>query len=235
MSRHTAARVIALVLGLGAFAAAPVAADTPAAAADDDNWHFFVAPWFWTAGTSGTVSVRGVAEVPLEMSFGDVLDNFDFGLQAHFEARRRRFGLGTDLLYLNLGVPVAEGQPVLDRLDLKVDLRQTILEGFGFYRVARGGSRPSNPAYADVLVGLRYFSARTRLAGDEFEGTERTVEWVDALIGLRGVVPLGDKFSLLGRADVAFLGSVTWNLNADLRWHLSDHWVVGLGARKSVV
>ena len=130
MTKRT--RFTAGIVGAWALCASAVGAQTADFAGDEDRWHFMLAPWFWMAGTTGTVSVNGVAEVPVEMGFGDVLDNFDFGLQAHFEARRGRVGLGTDLLYLNLGIPVARGRPVLGRLDLEVDLRQTLLEGFGF-------------------------------------------------------------------------------------------------------
>ena len=50
---------VVLVLALPATSRA----QTKAAAAMDDSWHFAVAPYFWAAGIDGTVSVKGVVEV----------------------------------------------------------------------------------------------------------------------------------------------------------------------------
>ena len=120
-------------------AAQPLWAQTSAYAADDDQWHFAIAPYFWASGVEGTVSFLGLPEQSVEASFSDVLDNLDFGLLGHFEARKGRWGFGTDLVYLNLGASVLGDQPILGRLDLEADVRQFIGEGFAFYRFARGG------------------------------------------------------------------------------------------------
>jgi hypothetical protein len=50
-----------------------------AGAAMDDEWHFAVVPYFWFAGIDGTVSVKGLVEVPIEKSFSDVMSDFDIG------------------------------------------------------------------------------------------------------------------------------------------------------------
>jgi len=99
------------------------------------------------------VSPRWVGEptVPVDASFSDILENFDVGLQARFEARKDRFGLGADFVWMNLGAAVAETQLA----DLTVDFRQFVAEGTLFYRVASGG-RADNPAHLDVLAGVRY-------------------------------------------------------------------------------
>ncbi len=209
-----------------ALAAAPAGAQTDAAAMDD-KWHFAVVPYFWFTGLEGTVSVRGLPEVPFDQSFTDLMEDFDIGLQGRFEARKNRVGLAFDLMYINLGVPVS-GR-LGGQADLHVDIRQLVTEGFAFYRVRHGG-RSDNPSYVDVLAGARYFGTSTQLENDALETSKQTLSWVDGLAGLRFRAPLGAKFALLGHGDVAGFGSdFTWTLSGDLVFRVSDRWHLGAG------
>src|SRR5262245_10483994 len=85
--------------------ALPVAAQSPAeggpTAAMDDQWHFTVAPYFWMSGIKGSLSVANLPTVPVDASISDVLENFDLGLQGHFEARRNRLGFALDFIWSN--------------------------------------------------------------------------------------------------------------------------------------
>ena len=176
--------------------------------------------------------MKGVVEVPVDVSFSDVMSNFDLGLLGHFEARKKRFGLATDFMWLNLGANVPTDRPILGALDPEVDVRLLLTEGLAFYRVAakdRGG-------YFDLLSGLRYSGTSTKLTGEangvDLNSTKLTLGWVDALVGLRFRVPLGTKAGLTGRADVGSFGSdVTWNLLGGLDLGLGDHWATSLGYR----
>jgi hypothetical protein len=117
-----------------------------------------------------------------------------------------------------------------------VDFRQLVAEGIGFYRVTSGGPA-DNPAHLDVLAGVRYTTSRTRLSTDTAGGVERDsdfqdLDWVDVLAGFKFRAPLGSKLAILGRVDVAGLGSnVTWNLEGDLAFLASQHWTLGVGGR----
>jgi hypothetical protein len=202
----------------------------------DDQWHFTLAPYMWMTGIKGDVSVAGLPEVPVDASFSDIWDNFDFGLAGRFEARKNRFGLGLDFTYNNLGAPVASSSPVLGALGLEADVRQLFSEGFAFCRVAQGG-RTDNPAHLDVLAGARYTRTRTRLtaetsAGVQYDGRSQDLDWLDAMAGFKLRAPLGSRAAVLGRADVAGFGSnVTWNLEGDLAFMASRHWTIGAGWR----
>lgn len=201
-------------------------------AAMDGRWHFNLAPYVWMPGINGDVSVANRPSVPVDASFSDILDNFDVGLQARFEARRNRFGFAADVVWMNLGLPAAETQMA----DVTVDFRQLVAEGIGFYRVASGG-RADNPAHLDLLAGVRYTTSRTRLsaetaAGADYDGDFQDLDWVDAVAGIEIRAPVGSKLSLLGRTDVAGFGSnVTWNLEGDLAFRPSEHWTFGAGWR----
>jgi len=202
----------------------------------DGQWHFIVAPYLWLAGISGDVSVKGLPEVPIETSFSDIFENFHFGALAHFEARKDRWGFGTDLMYVDLHAPVASNAPVVGQLGLDVTVKSLTAEGLGLYRVAIGG-RKDNLSHLDVLLGVRYYRTSGQLNaivpnGTEFAGDKKEFGWVDGLVGLRFRTPLGSRFALIGRGDVAAGGSkLTWNLEGDLAASLSEHWTAGAGWR----
>lgn len=207
------------------------AQDRPTAAMDD-QWHFNLVPYMWMSGISGDVSVGNLASIPVDASIGDVLSNFDVGLQTRFEARRNRFGLGFDFSWNNLGVDAAQTRAA----DFELDVRQLISEGLVFYRVASGG-RADNPAHLDVIAGARYIGTKTRLtavsaAGAQYDGEYQTLSWLDGLAGVKFRAPLGSRAAVLGRGDVAGFGSnVTWNFEGDLAFLASQHWTLGAGWR----
>ena len=99
------------------------------------------------------------------------------------------------------------------------------------------GGRRDNPAVLDVLAGARYADSRSRLtattdAGIGYDGEFQDFDWVDALAGVKFRAPLGSRMALIGRADVAGFGSkLTWNLEGDLGFRVSDHWAFGAGWR----
>jgi hypothetical protein len=229
LSRFLGRLAVACALVLAT--ALPGRAQTPPGQAMDDQWHFALVPYFWFAGIDGTVSVKGLPEVPVHKSFSDIISDFDIGLLGHFEGRKNRWGFGFDLVYLNLGAPVAEESPILGPLGIQVDVRQLMTEGLAFYRVKSGG-REDNPSHIDLVVGARYFGTSARLEGDVFQTEKQKLSWVDALIGLRFGAPLGSRVILLGRGDIAGFGSkLTWNVEGDLALKLSQRWAVGAGWR----
>ena len=221
---------IGIVLTL-LFLSTPVRAQTAAAGADDDHWHFAVAPYFWAAGISGSASFKGIPEQPVEASFSDIIKNFDIGIASRFDARNGRWGLATDLNYLNLGATIPAGE-VLGHFEPKVDFRQLVAEADAFYRAFHGRQAEGVPAFFDVLVGARYNGMRVQLKGTEFEGTRRTFEWVDGVVGMRFQAPLGRKVTFAGRGDIAGFGSdFTWQLQGDLAFHLSPRSALSGGYR----
>ena len=197
----------------------------------DGQWHFVVAPYVWFAGINGDVSVKGLPDIPIDESFSDIWKSFHFGFLAHFEGRKERWGFATDVMYMDLRSPVAAGAPVLGQLGLEAEVKSLTAEGLGFYRAASGG-RKDNPAFLDVLVGVRYYDQSPRLnatvsIGGVLVGDKKTFDWVDGLVGLRFRAPLGSRFALIGRGDIAGGGSrFTWNLEGDLAFGLSDHWTL---------
>jgi len=218
-----------------ALLAAPAWSQEGPRTAMDDSWHFAITPYFWFTGLDGTVSMKGLAEVPVKVSFSDIWDNLDIGILGRFEGRRNRVGFWVDTTYIKLGVDVAKDRPILGQLGLKADVRSDLTEGVVSYRVATGGSRGAG--WLDVLGGVRHVGTSSQLKGSLPDGTDlsstkQTIDWVDGLAGARFRVPLGSRLGLDGRADIAGFGSkFSWNLQGGLDLAIGRRWALGAGYR----
>jgi hypothetical protein len=210
-----------------AWLALPAAAQTSASAADDSHWHFALTPYLWGMSAKGTVSFKGIPEQPVEASFGDILSNLNFGFLGRTEGRKGRVGFATDVTFMNLGASIP-AREVLQRFEPEVDMRQFAGEAVGFYRAHRSASTQGRTGFVDLLAGLRYNAVSSRLQGAEFDGTKRSLTWVDAVAGVRFAAPVGSRWSLAGRGDLAGFGSkLTWQLQGDLWYELSPRWALG--------
>ena len=231
---RAARAMLAVVAALGLAAASPAWAQGGPGTVMDGQWHFIAAPYFWFAGLKGSVSVKSVV-IPIDESFSDIFSNFHLGFLGHFEGRKDRLGFATDMMYMDVHVPVAAGAPVLGQLGLDTTVKSTTVEGTAFYRAAVGG-RKDNPAGLDVLAGVRYYGTSAQLnanlPGGAASTAKETFSWVDGLVGLRFRAPLGSRVAVIGRGDIAGLGSkFTWNVEGDLVGRLSEHWMAGAGWR----
>lgn len=68
--------------------------------ASDDSWHYEASPYLWASGVDGTTRLGGTT-VNTSSGFSDLLSDVDFGLTAAFDARRGRWGILFDGIYIS--------------------------------------------------------------------------------------------------------------------------------------
>ena len=226
-SRRLLLRLLSAALAVGPLAERAEAQATAA----DEGWRFQLTPYFWAAGVAGTVGIRRLPSLEVDASFSDIIDKFDIGFLGRFEGRKSRWGFATDIVYLNLGAPLAGEQPIILILEPPVDVRQVLGEGTFFYRLASDASDRER-AYVDAFVGGRYVKLRTQIGLVGGSVRENSVDWLDAILGLRGRAPLGGKAALFARGDIGGFGSkFAWNVEAGLAFQLSSSISLGAGYR----
>lgn len=220
-------RLLCAALALGAVSQRAEAQAAPS----DEGWNFQLTPYFWAAGVSGTVGIRQLPDLEVDASFSDIIDKFDIGFLGRFDGRKGRWGFMTDLVYLNLGAPLGEGQPVILILGPEVDVRQFVGEGAAFYRLAHDPDEVER-AYVDAFVGGRYFKLRNQMELVDRSVRESSLDWLDAIVGLRGRAPLGSKAALLARGDIGTFGSnFAYNFEGSLVFQVSKSVSLGAGYR----
>lgn len=182
----------------------------------DDEWRFSAMPYaFLPVVTSGTSTVDG-RSADVDMDLEDVFDVLDLALAGRFEAWRGEFGLALDAYYTKIS-PEGSATGPGGNVTLGVDVvtRQAIVDLVGAWRFHEGVYGAHDLRYAfDAQAGARFNSleqsidARFDLSGrpgPQFAlgGTET---WWEPVIGLRGVVQIGERSTLTARADLSGFG-----------------------------
>jgi len=192
-------------------------------------------PWNGSATLYGWVpAVQGAQEGPdgspiVDVTGPDVLEALQFAFMGAGEIRRGKLGFMFDGVYANLGFDgEAKKVDVSGDLDLKI-----------YFASAAASWRvyDQNGATADVYGGLRATGSTVDFGLNigEFSASRKvTVSWVDPIVGFRGFYPLGDRFSVSGRADVGGFGvgsELTWQAYGGVNYAFSDAWIGTLGYR----
>jgi hypothetical protein len=199
----------------------------------DDSWKFEATPYFWAAGVEGWSRIgASTPTAHFDANFSDVFRNLDFGAMGSFEARKGRWGILFDGIYIKLSQtsdPLLGGALGTEDLSAK----QTILQLAGAYRVFDGSSLA-----VDVLAGVRY----TYVDGDISLSTSALLpnglsrgdhaSWTDGFGGVRTVFALTDKWSFTGYLDGGAGGTKhSWQFLASANYTFSKTFVAKAGYR----
>jgi hypothetical protein len=216
-----------------AFAAttAPALAQSPPT---QTAWQFEATPYAWAAGINGWGRIGArTPTVKINENFSDVWRNLDFGAMGAFEARKGRWAILFDSVYVKLSAnsePLAGGAQGTAHFGMK----EAILQLAGAYRVY---DDPVTPV--DVVVGTRYtylsgdlsFSD-SRVRRDVGGGRSNNTYWTDGFVGVRAMYALTEKWSITGYADAGAGGTKhSWQFLASTNYKISKTVVARLGYR----
>ena len=180
----------------------------PATAAEP--WAFNVVPYVWAAGSTTKIQHPAFPiTVETDTSFKEILENLDFGAMAAFEARKGRWGILLDALYVKVSEDAEVGIPQLGGARLPVDLSVRTFTGMAglTYRVV-----DNSVGSLDLAAGPRYWSLRSDIGAAFPAGTplppgvpnsydrSETVDWVDAMAGAKAVVHIAPRVTLNAHA-----------------------------------
>jgi hypothetical protein len=197
----------------------PLSAAWATESADEDRWTFAGELFAWGAGIDGRAATGEDIDVPLH----DVLDSLDFAFMGSLAARKNRWTLFADFIYVDVGenarIPLEE-IPGLEA-DVKLDLKQFTSTFGGAYQVYESGR--SN---LSLLAGGRYLSIDADLdlridpiLDERF--SDSASNW-DFIVGARGMVDLNDRWYLHYYADIGAGDSDrTWQALAGVNYRFS--------------
>ncbi len=193
------------------FAALVLSGIKPAAAQvesseTDDRWQFAATVYLWGASIGGeTRSGTGIS-VELE----DLLDNLEMVFMGSFEARKGKWSLLTDVIYLDLSgdesitvsIPVGPGIPVTT--DASLDLSSWVVHLTGGYNLLTNGK-----SKLDLIAGARYLdldadvflSLQSLGPGQSVNFSVSASVW-DGIVGVKGRFALSDRWFLPYYVDI---------------------------------
>lgn len=204
-------------------AATPAAAESPDSG---DHWSFNAALYFWYASIGGRTSTG----TGIDVDAGDIVDNLDGAFMGIIGARKGKWSVMADLIYLSLaddekGIATVPVQPgVTAPIDAGIDVEGRVVTLSGARNVV-----DTEQATFDLLVGGRYLKLESDLTLDvgapappgRQTFSDSGSVW-DAIIGVNGQIKLTDKWYLSVYGDVGTGDSkTTWQAYAGIGYRFS--------------
>ena len=200
------------------------------------DWQFRLTPYLFATGLKGDIGFSdALPPVSVEATFGDVVDNLDFGFMLFGEARKGRWGIWGDGMYVSLGVETETPFPiVLIYSGIELDVTLKTLAAGGSYSLLT-----SESGWLDVIAGARYWSIDQELKFIGFNDAvpDRSFSagetWTDPVIGLRGQASLSPRWRLNGQVagSVGGKSDSSIDLMANIGYSFNDLFTLGLGYR----
>jgi len=207
-----------------------------------NTWSFEFTPYLFMAGLDGDIGI-GLVNTTIDVPFSKILDHLDLGLMGNLEARKGRWALGLDAMYIDLsGVASQSVTGPFGRVDIEGAVEastiEQIYEAWGGYRLI------DDKLKLDAFVGARYTSIESELyiatttTAVVFPGGSRTIggefTWWDPVLGSRTTVPVSEEVAVVAIFDVGGFGigsnlSLQWLLAA--RWQFSNRFSAKVGYR----
>lgn len=239
--------VAAAICASAALFPAVVAAEPVAvSAARDDTWQFgaFIYGYFPSISSEAAFPNGGSGDVIVDAS--DLITNLKMAFLGSFEAREGRWGLFTDVMYLNFGqfkskfhdmTIGAIGLPADVSSSTNFDVKSVVWSVAGTYRAL------ANPdAVLDVFAGARLLDAKMTLnwtlngnigqipAPGRAGSSDIKENFTDGVIGFKGQIAIGQdlKWFIPYYADIGTGNSdLTWQAIGGLGY--AFHWGEVLG------
>jgi len=176
------------------------------------EWKFALAPYLWGATIHQNIrydNPYGAGQVSVSAGPKDYLKNLEFGALVAFEARKGKWALFTDVVYLDL----SSQKSVVEEVDFpQVPIRtldlgsKTSMESWAWTLGGSYRAFESDAGTFEVLAGFRYLDIRVkthyRISGTIYdpysnipfyaEGTlSKGKDSLDGIVGIKGRVHLG--------------------------------------------
>jgi hypothetical protein len=194
------------------FVAIPVSAQEKS----EDDWEFGLQVYLWGATVKGDT----VTGDPILFTFGTILKNLDMAAMTTFDARKDKFSMLTDVIYMNLGDSQKHegeflGRPIEGKLD--VGLKAWVLNLIGGYNLIDTGKNQF-----DIAAGARYLDLTVDTTVKPNDNKQKFSDggstW-DGVVGIKGRHNYPDGHYFNYYADVGGGNSkLTWQAAANFAY-----------------
>jgi hypothetical protein len=216
--RGNRARVLAAMTGL-MIVPALAYGQSQDAGKGEDQWKFTMAPYLMVPWMDGTAALRG-QEIKVNVAPSEIFSHLQFGAMGYFEARKSKWGIGADAVYMALGTTV-------DRPQANVDFNQG---GYAFTAIREISSK------VDFLAGARWnvLQGKFELKAPVQATVEQTKQWVDPIVGFKVKQSLGGRWQFSMQGDVGGFGAASkfaWQLLPMVGTNVGKRSTLGIGYR----
>jgi len=168
----------------------------------------------------------------LNWSLSDLLSNLDMMAQLGGGARKGKWSIAVDVLYINLGDKRTISGEIIDHpveLEANLDLRALPFSVIAGYQVAE-----SEKNRIDIIGGVRYIYIRVPITlslGNLQQTVRAKIEIWDGIVGLQGKTTLNDQWYFDYYGDIGTGQSdITWQIKAGFGYNFNK-WTALFGYR----
>ncbi len=184
----------------------------------NDSWDYSAAIYLWGAAIGGTIN-----EQKVDIPFSDIVDNLDLGFMGHLDARKGKWTVAADAIYLKVRPRDIASSPGPIN---KFELRSWIVTPYAAYNIVDSGRWNLN-----LLAGARYLYMKPELTFSPIvpgPGTASVSDsnW-DGIVGMKGNYKLNEKWFMPFHFDVGSGDSdMTWQAFAGVGYKYENFDVV---------
>ena len=202
----------------------------------DDEWKTDLSVYLWGATLQGTT----VTDDDFLINFGTILSNLNFAAMATFNARKNKFSILTDVIYLDISDKFPKqgeflGQPIDGTV--KLGVKAPVINLIAGYNLIDNGK-----TQFDIVAGGRYIDVDlpiTITIGDKKKKTTTGGNSLDGVIGFKGRSELSEGTYLTyygdvgaGDSKITYQAAAAWGYEFKrwdgvigyryLRWEMKD-------------
>jgi hypothetical protein len=175
-------------------------------ATQDEGWQFGAQLYLWGAGIGGETVSRG----GIDIDFDDVFRNLKMAFMGTVRARKGKWSLMLDAIYLDVG----NDKTVAPGVEADVELFNWILTPTIAYNVLE-----TETVRLDVLGGARYLWLKSRLELTGYPKISESGHVWDGIAGIHGQVKLTENWYVPFYGDIGTGDSdLTWQAMAGIAY-----------------
>jgi hypothetical protein len=185
------------------------------------DWNTDISVYVLAAGMSGNTTVHGIP-ADVDVPFSKIWDNLEATGMGRAAVWYRRWGISTDVIYMQLGAT---------KNNVNVSFDQWVVQPVVEYKATD---------WLSPYVGARYLRLNGSVQGPLGRTPSGAQEWWDPVIGADLRLPASSKFALQFRGDIGGFGAgstisgqleplLDWrvkkwvSIQAGYRWFYSDY------------
>ena len=196
------------------------AVDAAAEETGSDDWQFIIKVYGWMADIGGTTGGGEDIDTP----FSDIWNNLKFGGMGAAAARKGKWTLFSDAIYLHLE---ADDSSTADVIGMPIETSVDVgLKGFISTTGASYAVIENDSTRINLLAGGRYLWLDLDLdveIGPISGKTSETFSVIDGVVGFRGRTKIAERWHIAYYADVGTGESdITWQLSGSLDYRLKN-------------
>lgn len=221
LSKQAARTLVAMSVAACTFIPAVTQAEETSAS---DDWKVSTSMYLWAAGVGG--NVKNGSEI--DVTFNDILSNLDMSFMGNLEARKDKWFVATDLIYISLS-DSADGLLRPDAGDIAVKgsfaLDQIILTPTVGYNLI-----DSKKGTLDTFIGVQYVNIDTTVklssvgvASSHYKKATETDDVFDGIVGVKGQLNLEGNWYIPYYVDIGSGDSnFTWQTYTGISYHMDQ-------------